>query len=129
MPLLFVILSVAAVVAMGAGKAVSKTPPMLPPQGPLPVQMQVGEIWGVEGTIDRDMTDAAWQAFHDALSGIMTGLGGRIGKLVSNGRSFAFQIQPTSRPVSIQVPLVDPPFTLTSAKKLSGVTQVSGRFS
>ena len=56
----------------------------------------------------------------------MGGLGARIGKLVSSGRTFALQVQPTTNVVTLQVPMVDPPFTITKAEKLQGVSNISG---
>lgn len=125
MPFLFVALSVLTVVVMASAKAVSRSPSMNQlPAGPPPVVMQIGEVWGVQGTIDRDMTDAAWATFRDTLAGMMKGLGADVGKLVTQGpRDFAVQIMPTVSPVTIQVPMSTPPFTITKAQKLSGVGQ------
>ena len=122
MPFLFVALSVLTVVAMATAKAVSHSPPLNQlPAGPPPIVMQVGEVWGVQGTIDKDMTDAAWAAFRDTLAGMMRGLGADVGQLVSQGpRNFAVQIKPTTAPVTIYVPMSSPPFTITKAQKLSG---------
>lgn len=131
MPFLFVALSVLTVVVMASAKAVSQSPPINQlPAGPPPVVMQIGEVWGVQGTIDKDMTDAAWAAFRDTLAGMMKGLGADVGKLVTQGpRDFAIQIKPTTSPVTIQVPMSTPPFTITRAQKLADASvapQISG---
>lgn len=129
MPFLFVALSVLTVVVMATTKAVSHSPPMNQlPAGPPPIVMQPGEVWGVQGTIDKDMTDAAWATFRDTLAGMMKGLGADVGQLVTQGpRDFAVQVKPTTSPVTIYVPMSSPPFTITKAQKLSAqAPQVSG---
>lgn len=125
MPLLLLALSVMAVVAMAGAGAASKTPPMVGPGG-VPVVMKPGEIWSVAGMIDHDMTDAAWQSFQSNLTDIMTSIGARAGKLDYMGRMFTLQVQPTTSSVSLQVPMVSPPFTITKAEKLRDVTEISG---
>jgi hypothetical protein len=125
MSFLFVALSVLTVVVMASAKAVSHSPPMNQlPAGPPPIVMQIGEVWGVQGTIDKDMTDAAWASFRDTLAGMMKGLGADVGQLMTQGpRDFAVQVKPTTSPVTIYVPMFSPPFTITKAQKLNAPTQ------
>jgi hypothetical protein len=124
MPLLFLLLSVGAVLAMGAAKAVSKSPPIneSPPQM---VLLQPSEVWGISGTIMYDMTGEQWETFHTQLTTLMDRMHGRIGKLLHDGRTFAFQVQPISHPIHLQVPMVDPFFRIDRATKLTATT-VSG---
>lgn len=126
MPLFFLLIAVAAVAAMGATQVA--TAKQLPEGSPLTVSMNPGEVWSVSATIARDMSELDWVTFHDKLTQIMSQLGARIGKLDYAGRSFTFQIQPTTQVMKIQVPMVDPEFTITKADRVPGITQISGRY-
>lgn len=124
MPLLFVALSVLTVMAMGAAKATSTTPPL---SGGSRVTMKPGEIWAVAGSRSDTPTDSMWEAFHTKLADVMATMGARIGKMTYSGSSFAFQVQPITGEVFLQVPTVDGQFTITKAEKLATGTKISGR--
>jgi hypothetical protein len=122
MPLLFLVLSCLAVGAMMATGAT--TAKQLPP-GPPPIQMQPGEVWAVSGAVRTELADDQWVRMHDDLSRTMTWAGARMGKLVHEGTTFAFQVQPLTQPMTLHLPMVEPSFTVTKALKLQA-TSVSG---